>query len=71
MNISDKGLRAAMIDTVLQQDKRREQIIIEQLREKNAMVHRINREIKRLTGDLLITQRQIAALHDALSLEIA
>lgn len=71
MNISEKAIRAAMLDTVLQQDKRREQILIEALREKNAQVHRINREIKKLATDLLVVQRQIAGLHDALSLELA
>lgn len=70
MNISEKAIRAAMLDTVLQQDKRREQILIEALREKNAQVHRINREIKKLATDLLVVQRQIAGLHDALSLEL-
>lgn len=71
MNISEKGLRAAMLDSVLQGDLRRERILIEQLREKNAMVHRINREMKKLSTDLLVVQRQVAALHDALSLELA
>lgn len=70
MNISEKGLRAAMLDSVLQGDLRRERILIEQLREKNAMVHRINREMKKLSTDLLVVQRQVAALHDALSLEL-
>lgn len=70
MKISEEGLRAAMLDTLLQDDKRRELILIEQLREKNACVHRINREIKGLCGDLLVVQRQIAALHDALALEV-
>lgn len=71
MNISEKGLRAAMLDTVLQGDKRRERLLLEQLREKNAALHRINREIKGLCGEILVLQRQIAALHDALALEIA
>lgn len=71
MNISEKGLRAAMLDSVLQGDLRRERILIEQLPEKNAMVHRINREMKKLSTDLLVVQRQVAALHDALSLELA
>jgi len=69
--ISDKGARLAMIDTVLQQDQRREQILIEQMRLKNAEVFRIQREIKRLAADLLIVQRQQAALVDAMALELA
>ncbi len=69
--ISDKAYRIAMIDTVLQQDQRREQILIEQMRLKNAEVFRIQREIKRLSADLLIVQRQQAALVDAIALELA
>lgn len=71
MNISDKAIRAAMLDTVLQQDKRREQILIEALREKQCEITRIQREMKRLCADLLIIQRQQASLVDAISLELA
>ena len=69
--ISEKGLRVAMIDTVLQADQRRERLLIEQMREKQTEVYRIQRDLKRLAGDLLIVQRQQAALVDAIALEFA
>lgn len=69
--VSEKGLRVAMIDTVLKADQMRERLLIEQMRQKQAEIYRIQRELKRLAGDLLITQRQQAALIDAISLELA
>ncbi len=67
--ISDEGLRKAMLSSILDQDKRREQILIEQLRDRNAQITRIQREVKRLMTDLLVVQRQQAAIADALALE--
>jgi hypothetical protein len=69
MGISERGLRVAMMDTVLQQDRAREAALIAKLREKLAEVTRIHREIKRLNGDLIVVQRQMAAIADALALE--
>lgn len=68
--ISEKALKVAMLDSMLQSDERRSKILIEQLRDKNAELTRIQKEIKKLAADLMIKQRQIAALTDAISLEM-
>ena len=67
--ISEQGLRAAMLDSILQQDKETEKRLIERLRENNAEVVRIQRQIKHLCQELLTVQRRSAAIADALSLE--
>lgn len=57
------------LDSLLQQDKETEARLIERLRENNAQVTRIQRDIKRLCSELLNVQRRSAAIADALSME--
>ena len=57
------------LDSLLQQDKETEARLIERLRENNAQVTRIQRDIKRLCSELLNEQRRSATIADALSME--
>lgn len=68
--ISEPGLRVAMLDTLLQQDQARERALIEKLRDKNAELTRLQREMKRIANEVMVIQRQQASIHDALALEL-
>lgn len=67
---SQRSIRLAMLDGIKQEDERTEQRLSERLlRIKTAQLFHLQRELKNITGDLLIVQRQIASLADAIAIE--
>jgi hypothetical protein len=66
---TSKALRLAMLDGIKQEDERTAQRLSERLREKTAQLFHLQRELKNITNDLLIVQRQIAGLADAIAIE--
>jgi len=70
MGVSERGLRVAMLDSLLQQDMSRREVLVYQMREKQSELTRIQHEQKGLAKQLLVVQRQIASLTDAISMEL-
>lgn len=68
--ISDKGLRLAINDTLLQEDERTRNRLAERLRSENAELYRIQRNINELTKELLKVQRRMAATADLIAIEL-
>ena len=66
---SQRSIRLAMLDGIKQEDERTEQRLSERLRIKTAQLFHLQRELKNITEDLLIVQRQIASLADAIAIE--
>ena len=66
---SQRSIRLAMLDGIKQEDERTEQRLSERLRIKTAQLFHLHRELKNISGDLLIVQRQIASLADAIAIE--
>jgi hypothetical protein len=68
-SFTSKALRLAMLDGIKQEDERTAQRLSERLREKTAQLFHMQRELKNITNDLLIVQRQIAGLADSIAIE--
>lgn len=68
--ISERGLRLAINDTLLQEDTRTRNRLAERLRSENAELYRIQRNINELTKELLKVQRRMAATADLIAIEL-
>jgi predicted nucleic acid-binding Zn-ribbon protein len=68
INISENGARLALLDSVREEDERTLRRQIERLREKQAELHRIQREAKNLAQAILVVQRNIAAITDEMAI---
>lgn len=68
--ISERGLRLAINDTLLQEDERTRNRLAERLRSENAELYRIQRNINELTKELLKVQRRMAATADLIAIEL-
>ena len=68
--LSDKSIRAAMLDSLLQQDMQKEQFIIERIKDQHKKITKMQIELKKLCAELLTIQKQRSALTDALTLEL-
>lgn len=69
--ITDTGLRLAILDGIKAEDERTLARQIERLRERQTELTRIQREAKQIAQQILVTQRQIAAITDEMSNLIA
>lgn len=65
--LSETGVRLAILDSIRSEDERTLQRQIDRLREKQAELTRIQREAKAVAQNILITQRQIAAITDEMA----
>ena len=67
--ISEKGLRLAIHDTLLQEDRRTHNRLAERLRAENAEMYRIQRSMASLAKEMLLVQRRMAATADLIAIE--
>jgi translation initiation factor 2B subunit (eIF-2B alpha/beta/delta family) len=66
---TSRALRLAMLDGMHQEDKRTHERLSERLRADNAAVFKIQRHMASLAKELLVIQRRMAAIADAIALE--
>lgn len=67
--ISEKGLRLAIHDTLLQADQRTHARLADRLRAENAEMYRIQRSMASLAKEMLLVQRRMAATADLIAIE--
>lgn len=70
ISLSETSVSLAMLNSAKEEDERTVARLIERLREKQMDLMRTHREAKQLAQSILITQRQIAAITDEMSILI-
>lgn len=66
---SNRAIRLAMLDGMKQEDERTAKRLCEQLRDKAAEMHRLRKEMEGISKRLMVCQRQVSAIADAIAIE--